>query len=538
MFNSTDQYSASYFGGKPFASRSWALTSVCQPLPLALSSSTKSASSRIVTGCFGLSTLGRPRLAFCSRYASTIPGCTSAAGRALAKSSSVHSGLSGSSTGSLTLNLSQFSSLPRANGTLLALDFTAFEAEVEAKAGFLLLLGLDVAIFEATLGNLLFEDTFFSVLDAIISLLSLIRFSQADNAYLIWLAACVNHGVEALPDHTQSAEPDLMIVLSIIYNDQSTFPVELFSNREINAMLGNIDYVLVVVPLVHAQRSTLPFLFTLIVHTFIKRSKIYIVCTIIHVREKHPTSGGLLVLPDIDHGVVLADLPEVMSRLHLQPACSTWRTKSLLKTHRKLSPYGRLTVADIRQGLAAYFQMFGSVLNGDIERLKDILVQDLPRMGRIIHAHGSTSLVVVLIINNLELIIIENAEDHTPVGLHDDTPDSLALTLELMQAVAWKIQLFNLAHAVQHQQDTTELLGVASLDTGLITSAVVFFQPFVNEALDHIALAAFTAKDNATFLVAASNLKLSTTGSGRRRGYPRRPPTPPGIRITYHGGSC
>jgi hypothetical protein len=192
--------------------RSARLIRLCQPLPVRRKRASTSRSRRSETSFLVGAFCGpRPRR---FRYAATISGKTSDAGRARLKSAAVHSGLSRS---------------------------WAMPASIDASSRPL--------IFAKILRARVFARFRSIVLDITFNLLSG-RFSQADEANAI-APPRPDQRVEPIPDHAERNMANIALLPPTVGEGQGRIPLEHLDFDEVDAMLGQVVGALALVPIIH-----------------------------------------------------------------------------------------------------------------------------------------------------------------------------------------------------------------------------------------------------------------------------------------------
>jgi hypothetical protein len=191
--------------------RSAALMRRCQPGPRArkwaMTSRSRRSEMSSLVGAFC-----RPRE---RRYASTISGTTSFAGRIRAHISSVRGGLSGS---------------------------LSAPARISASSSSVIVASWRNALRRASAHSL------FTFLD-ISSCVRPFRFAQADNPYQV-RSTGEYENVKSLPNPPDCALAQFAVVLSIVHLNYSRVPFEVFGRREVDFVLSAVQLPLRLVPTV------------------------------------------------------------------------------------------------------------------------------------------------------------------------------------------------------------------------------------------------------------------------------------------------
>ncbi len=199
------------FGSSRAALRSVSLTRCCQPAPRLRKYATMSRSSRIETSCLVGAFCGPRR----RRYAATISGATSMAGRARAHISSVISDASGSRAIPALISASSSSVISRA----------ARSARRRASA-----------------------HTSFD-LPGISSRFLIIGLAQADDSDGV-ASLRVHEQVNAVSDEPPSALAQFSVILAIVDGYNCQVPFEFFDLGEVDLVVANVGGALGFVPIV------------------------------------------------------------------------------------------------------------------------------------------------------------------------------------------------------------------------------------------------------------------------------------------------
>jgi hypothetical protein len=164
---------------------------------------------------------------------------------------------------------------------------------------------------------------------------------------------------------------------------------------------------------------------------------------------------------DVAEGNGAASPPEVILLLHVKPTfrrCAEGNGQP--EGHRRAYP--GTTVEEFRKRLARDPESLGGFRNRYLERLEAKLPNYLSGMRRVMHCHGSGSLVIVHVINIVSVAILK-AEHHTPVSAHGDRPKPGALTGQTVEAKARQSRVLRLNRRVKHSQNQSQPLGVSGL---------------------------------------------------------------------------
>ena len=91
---------------------------------------------------------------------------------------------------------------------------------------------------------------------------------------------------------------------------------------------------------------------------------------------------------------------------------------------------------------------------------------------------------MVVFVIDVRYVSSVESEGHSPVAAHPHAPDSLAITLQLMQLEPWKRHISRLCRRIQSTKHDAEPLHVLALYTPRRTGFKELLQPFVLESDD------------------------------------------------------
>src|ERR1700730_11139298 len=187
---------------------------------------------------------------------------------------------------------------------------------------------------------------------------------------------------------------------------------------------------------------------------------------------------------NVAQGSGAASPPEVILLLHVKPTfrrCAEGNGQP--EGHRRAYP--GTAVAEFRKRLARNSESLGGFRNRYLERLEAKLTDDLSGMGRIIHCHGVTSLMIVQVVNIVSVAILK-AEHHAPVSTHGNRPKSRPLTSQTVEAKPRQSQVLRLNRRVEHSQNQSQPLGVSGLYCCQAASSEESHKSAMSETSNHI----------------------------------------------------
>jgi hypothetical protein len=132
----------------------------------------------------------------------------------------------------------------------------------------------------------------------------------------------------------------------------------------------------------------------------------------------------------------LLGVPQVILGLLIEPTLSRG-TERYGQANGHLGTDSRPPVQNSRQRLSADAQRLRGLGDTHIEWVQAQALDDFPGMGRIVHTHGeTTSLVIILIINGV-CVLSDKPKRNPPVSADRYGPGAFAVTLERMEVQAW-----------------------------------------------------------------------------------------------------
>jgi hypothetical protein len=87
---------------------------------------------------------------------------------------------------------------------------------------------------------------------------------------------------------------------------------------------------------------------------------------------------------------------------------------------------------------------------------------------------------------NITHVSVLKPKNDPPIGADGDSPESLSVAFEGMQAIAGKIKSLRSARGVERSQNIFDLVDEISSDLAAVATFVTSFQPLMLETYDHI----------------------------------------------------
>src|ERR1035438_2184117 len=131
---------------------------------------------------------------------------------------------------------------------------------------------------------------------------------------------------------------------------------------------------------------------------------------------------------------ILAHLRQVIVQLQAEPEFRR-AAKGLCKPYCHLWRNSSLPVDQVVQCLARHAEALGGFRDGQAEGLDTLVPNKLAWVGRVLHGHNS----LLMVIDQVNIVcagLVESKRD-PPVSADRDGPDSLLISLELVEAVSW-----------------------------------------------------------------------------------------------------
>src|SRR5579883_2190349 len=182
-------------------------------------------------------------------------------------------------------------------------------------------------------------------------------------------------------------------------------------------------------------------------------------------------------------GSMFLNLGQIVIHLHAKPSLGA-AADAALKPHRHLRRNGALSADDAVKLLAGYAKPCGRISDGKAKRV-DFVLDQPPRMGRILHRHDTTLLSVVIHQINIEGVAVFEAENNPPVRTHGHGPKTLAIAGQRVKPERRQIHVLNPRGCCEQAEDVFDTLDMLRVDAFAVALLIQAFQTLVAKAGDH-----------------------------------------------------